>query len=320
MLKSTIKNIAKNLLFKKSYISKSNAKEANQALHTEELRNDVRNLEFEPGESEAQKRWIENQEQLKHLILSENVENFLQWEVIKSTMGVEQALYIFKEYKFLKSLPDFETKWKNYLKESSVGNPSCFKNLSGSSSTLVHHAYHLALWERNLNESVTGKSLILEFGGGYGSMCRLIHNMGFKNKYVIFDLPIFSRLQTYYLKSLNLPVVNFEEFMQNESGILCTSDLEILNKVIQSTNNLTDSLFIATWSLSETSIETREPFDSILEKFSSFLIAYQPGFGEVNNEKYFKNFQNQFTNVGWKTLDIQHYEGNHKYLLGSVKA
>jgi hypothetical protein len=40
---------------------------------------------------------------------------------------------------------------------------------------------------------------IVEFGGGFGSMCRLIGALGFRGRYVIFDLPPVLALQRYYL-------------------------------------------------------------------------------------------------------------------------
>ena len=41
--------------------------------------------------------------------------------------------------------------------------------------------------------------VIVEFGGGYGSMCRLVRKLGFKGRYVIFDLRPILALQKYYL-------------------------------------------------------------------------------------------------------------------------
>ena len=65
---------------------------------------------------------------------------------------------------------------------------------------------HLALFEETTGSKIDTLELIFEFGGGYGSMCRLAHNLGFNQAYIIFDLQPFSALQNYYLSSLDLPV------------------------------------------------------------------------------------------------------------------
>jgi hypothetical protein len=41
---------------------------------------------------------------------------------------------------------------------------------------------------------------IIEFGGGFGSMCRLVHALGFRGQHIIFDLPPVWALQRYYLR------------------------------------------------------------------------------------------------------------------------
>jgi hypothetical protein len=72
--------------------------------------------------------------------------------------------------------------------------------LPGSSGTLIHHAYHLHRFE-----TVTGRFLlelqeIIEFGGGYGSMARLLARLGYRGRYHIHDLPEFAALQRFYLR------------------------------------------------------------------------------------------------------------------------
>ncbi|MBI3656026.1 MAG: hypothetical protein HY232_06350 [Acidobacteria bacterium] len=59
-------------------------------------------------------------------------------------------------------------------------------------------------------------------------MCRLVHHLNFMGKYVIFDLPEFSLLQYYFLKSYGFAVYkNLDEFDRNPYGILCCSSQEI---------------------------------------------------------------------------------------------
>ena len=48
--------------------------------------------------------------------------------------------------------------------------------------------------------------------GQPGAKSRLFFKMGFHGKYILYDLPQFSALQTYYLKSVGIPVCDFENF------------------------------------------------------------------------------------------------------------
>ncbi|KAJ1474744.1 hypothetical protein T484DRAFT_1831154, partial [Baffinella frigidus] len=101
---------------------------------------------------------------------------------------------------------------------------------SRTSTNLVHQAYHtfvfqqatsLLPWEAAgglvvefggtygclCNLMHTGgmcdaaSGLVVEFGGGYGCLCNLMHTGGFEGQYLLYDLPVFSLIQTYYLSS-----------------------------------------------------------------------------------------------------------------------
>lgn len=121
----------------------------------------------------------------------------------------------------------------------------------------------------------------LEFGGGYGNLCRLIHKLGFQGKYIIFDLPVFSALQKYYLKLSGLPV--FEEIIA--TGIFCINDIKKLIKILRkyTPTDKDKNLFIATWSLSESPLHVRRKISEFFPMYGYYLIGYQDKFGEIDN-------------------------------------
>jgi hypothetical protein len=63
----------------------------------------------------------------------------------------------------------------------------------------IAHALHLFRFHSRLGSYLHDADCIVEFGGGFGSMCRLIGALGFRGRYVIFDLPPVLALQRYYL-------------------------------------------------------------------------------------------------------------------------
>ena len=51
-------------------------------------------------------------------------------------------------------------------------------------------------------KNILDHDLLIEFGGGYGSMCRLIKNMGYEVFYIIYDLKHLNLIQEYFLSNI----------------------------------------------------------------------------------------------------------------------
>ena len=137
--------------------------------------------------------------------------------------------------------------WRNAIIEDSVGMPEPYRFNNRSSGNLVHHAYHLQQILGNYVDAITDFDMIIEFGGGYGSMCRLISNLGFTGEYIIFDLPEFSILQESYLSSIR----------NKPSNLSLVTKLDDLISFGKSCKKI---LLIATWSLSEAPLDVRKRF------------------------------------------------------------
>lgn len=236
--------------------------------------------------------WEKNRREIRKQILEKNVADFLNWEVIQKTMSFEAPR------------TEYEDIEKNSLimksiKESKIGNPKPYYLNTLTSGNLIHHAYSLNqfLKEFSLNDI----ERVVEFGGGYGSMCRLIRNIGYENEYLIFDLPEFSSLQEFFLNSINT------EYTKNT---VLTGDMDKLNSDKK-------TLFIATWSFSEMPLVLREELLNNLN-FNYCLIAFQSDFDGIDNVEYFKNFTSLYANIEFKISPIKHLPG-HFYLIGVKK-
>jgi len=268
------------------------------------------------GCSPSEKEWLENANRLRELVLGDDLREFLRWDVVLKTMAVTNAGYVSPELTYLKSRPDWNGRWATAIKESNIGHPIPYWQYPSSSGNLIHHAYHLAKFEEKTEMHANNMSLIFEFGGGYGSMCRLIHHLGFEGKYVLFDLPAFSALQTFFLESTGITVHSFEIFESAQSGVLCTSDLEELKEILSKHFEQSNSMFIATWSISETPISLRNSILPLITPFEAFLIAYQAQFGEVDNISFFKDWTSAQENIEWQDWQIKHIQNNNRYLIG----
>jgi hypothetical protein len=252
---------------------------------------------------------------------TDDIRSFLRWDSIIKTMFTLNQPYIKHELQYLKTLESWKDRWSKAIVESRVGNPIPSNYHSNSSDNLIHHAYHLAKFEEYSGNSVDQMKFVFEFGGGYGSMCRLFYNLGFRGSYIIFDLPHFSILQEYFLKAQQITTVSDVEEIDEKIGVSCISKMEDLETFFRTTkiNLNSNSLFLATWSLSESSMEVRNKFFPLINAFSDYLVAYHEEFCDVDNVKYFKDFKDRLSGISWKNSSIDHLPGNHYYLMGNKR-
>lgn len=268
------------------------------------------------GLNGAELEWSNNVNEIINSILNKNPREFLSWSVIRYTMFVVREHYVKIELNSLINKNASQHFWKKIITESNVGKPLRYWRYRLSSGNLIHHAYHLFRFKELTNKNPDKIDLIFEFGGGYGSMCRVLHNAGFNKKYIIFDLPVFSALQKFYLKCLGLKVLNKNQYLNEESGIICISQLSELEELLNNLGAIENKMFIATWSLSETPILFRSHFEKYLPKFNFYLIAYAEQFNDVNNIKYFNDIEYNLNGIKWYNVEIEHLPGN-KYLIGN---
>ena len=125
---------------------------------------------------------------------------FLQWREIVSTM-------VFGAPECVNIELDFIRDWYAYPRavlEDEVGQPQLRHAENGSSPNLVHAACAINVWENAIGRKITDLQSIVEIGGGYGAMAKVIRRAGYTGKYVIYDFPELSLLQEYYLSECGI--------------------------------------------------------------------------------------------------------------------
>lgn len=267
------------------------------------------------GKEPSEQVWINNMNRLFDLVHDEDPRRFLHWDVIQKAMFITNAMYVLIELSFLKKQSTWSSKLKPALEEDKTGAPIPYWTYPSSSGNLIHHAYHIGQLESNMGIDVSKLEYIVECGGGYGSMCRLVRNLGFKGTYVIYDLPHFSALQKYYLQSVGIKV--FEEDPGKEPGmsVRLETDIDRLKAIIGDSGDL-KSLFLATWSLSEMPLELRTLIAPLFSSFNHVYFAYQTAFEEVNNVEYFQEIQKKQNGFNWKVWEVASLP-THYYMAGT---
>lgn len=283
----------------------------------DELRLNFKMLpETVPRTSDADDEWIKYQERIHYLVLNEDPRAFLRWDVICDSMFVSNANYIQKELAFLKHEEQWKNRWRTAIEESSVGGPTPYFLYPRSSGNLIHHAYHLCQFEKAIGNAVDTLDLVWEFGGGYGSMCRLFYQLGFKGRYIIFDFQPLLGLQRFFLKSLNIPQLSVEDCLHGKGGVALISEISELKQLLSELqiSNISQTAFVATWSISETPIGFRQAVLDLAAAFDYFLIAYQEQFSGIDNVEFLEAWKSTLGGY-WESWPIKHLPGS-RYLFG----
>lgn len=125
---------------------------------------------------------------------------------------------------------------------------------------------HYDTYQNMSGNTINRFKRIVELGGGCGDFCRFVRDMGFEGEYVIWDLPMVSRIQQVALADLD---VYYTHHVPKPAP---------------------QTLFVATWSLSETPLEFR---NNLVKKLNpnNYLICYQHEFHELDNVEYFSTWQ-----------------------------
>ena len=215
----------------------------------------------------------------------EGMSKFLTWDFVKTAMFHEIKKVALGKLKKSNRWNFF----KLFTREDKFGSPK-------NNGNLLHHLYSI---NEFLNFSETNFSklrVIYEFGGGYGSLCRIIFRLGFQGLYVIRDLPIVCHIQKGYFKGIKL-------------------DQEV-DEISNPSYHPSCELFIALWSISECPLKIRDEV-FLMTNFKKCLIAFQKEFSGINNLKYFRDLIKSKPEYSWKLYEISHLPNNY-YLLGAL--
>ncbi len=274
-----------------------------------ELRDGCRALPIEPieGRSPNAADWATATNRLRHLVLHADPRAFLRWDVIIERMAVRHSPLTALELSALQTLPDWESRWKPAIRECQAGRPFRYEGFPDSSEPLIQTAYALSQIEALAGRPVEEWDSVIEFGGGFGSLCRLMHRLGFRGRYVIFDLPPFTLLQRYFLRSAGI-------MRDGDERISLTSDLTTLEQRVAELRPDAWSMFVACWSLSETPLALRERIRPLVERIGRYAIAYQERYGEVDNVDFFAH---HWLPGGRRSRRIAHRDSDH-VLVGGV--
>jgi hypothetical protein len=272
-----------------------------QKLLIAELRQNVRSLpqiDLNPKEEQ----WVVYQKTIRENILNKDLRNFLNWGVIRSSMFHEAAK---EEFDYLQHSPRWAM-WRMALKSPKAGNPRRYSRMLSSNGNLIHNAFLIEQLFRAFGTKLSDLGRVVEFGGGYGAMAWLFNALGFRGDYVIYDLPEFSFLQEYYLRSAGISPQEISSRFKLRYNV--GNFINTLN------NTKTVDLFIVAWSVSECPLDLRDQIFKIVNEPKYYVVGYKNIFGSLDNVKYFQEFTAERQNYGWAQTALAHLPGNYLLL------
>ena len=175
----------------------------------------------------------------------------------------------------------------------------------------VEHVWSIYSLVHKLGFSLDNDEILFEFGAGSGQMADILCNLQFKGRHILYDLPLMTVLQKYFIDKKN--VTNTFLLDDEPMNIIHGTNFLPCNQPHREEQivQLPNINFIATYSLSETDIHTRNKFSDYMIHFSRIYIVYWPGKTEVGD-----NLDNsQYIEQLFAKLQETHYCFNENHFV-----
>ena len=288
-----------------------------EAAFVRRLRADMPALEGGSA-ADAASLWDHLRAEIRRLVRTKDPERFLQWPPVRASIVRRSRARVAAELRHLRGRADWAARWRPALREMTLGAPRPFSLMPSSSGTLIHQAYHLCRFEEATGRPVDRERLVVEFGGGYGAMCWVMHRLGFRGTYVIVDLPEVSALQRFYLRHTGLEVVDADNGLPAH-GVVTTSDLGRLTSLLGE-RPPGAAAFLAAWALSESPVSLRDRVRASVADFDDFLIGYTERCLDVDNRAYFADWRARLPDRRWYDVPVPQLREADWHLFGTRDA
>ncbi len=258
--------------------------------------------------------WNAIQQKIIDKIHSRDPRTFLLWSEIIATMmplANDPILHMKNE---LIRLPDWQHRWEPVLHFERELPFMPFER-PDLPPLMIQHAYLLHHFEEMSARRIEELEMVFEFGGGIGNFCLLSKRLGFSGSYVLYDLPVISALQRFFLAIHGFSARRLAKKDNLSAGIYTTDDVAAAAEIPVPRKN---SLFLGFWSYSESPHVLRERFIDFLRRFELVYLAFcEHGLNGEDDRTYFRRFTERIPEYHWNLTEMTHRPG-HYLLFGSA--
>jgi hypothetical protein len=197
-------------------------------------------------------------------MIDENDSEFLSQPAVQGTMFQSDTTLFLREFDYIR---EYNAEYLELMQDpTDYGSPLVFEVDNNTyNPNDIHHLYHVCRYENRVGKP-DQKINILEWGGGYGNMCKVLHMIlgDLIESYTIVDLPKFTKLTKRYLSNT------------------CKNTENIFHIESDSYETLSDKsfdMFISTWALSESPKECSEYLqkNGLLDSKNMLVTLHQCG-------------------------------------------
>ncbi len=144
------------------------------------------------------------------------------------------------------------------LKEDAIGRPRILDSRLLTSANRAHHTYHLASYQLQTGVSVFDGGSFLEWGGGYGSMARLVRKRSPRVTYVIVDLAPILAMQYVYLSALESE--DALHVLTERSPTVAAGKINLVpaSLALSGALQFRPNLFLSTWAATESPSDVQD--------------------------------------------------------------
>ena len=170
----------------------------------------------------------------------------------------------------------------------------------------VSHVFHIFNLYIATGKQILPRSLdqIIEYGGGTGDNIPMLREMGFEGTHIVYDFMPMLIMQQFFLRISNWPAyyadnLTYSSPLGRRKTLLVSCDLKasrMMQLLSPSPTAPQHTLFLASWSLSESSVEVRSAaMEQILQyQVKYILIAFQSRHSlEIDNMQWAKDLAHQ---------------------------
>tara|TARA_B110000238_G_scaffold154186_1_gene166586 strand:+ start:4838 stop:6166 length:1329 start_codon:yes stop_codon:yes gene_type:complete len=203
--------------------------------------------------------------------------------------------------------------------ESEIGNDLCPQYRGQRLSVrILRYAYYASQIQKNTNLKTNNKNTIIDIGGGYGGLSRILKNIYLESTFVIIELPELCFLATFFLKKCfpNKKIGTLSDFSQLQSitkkDIVDYDFIILPQPMVEKFADETFDLCINTTSLGEMTNDMQSYYINHIERLSNDYF-YSVNRAKERLDKYnTKGFYDFQFNKRWDAII---YDFTHTYHL-----
>ena len=222
----------------------------------------------------------------------ENLINFRKNQILSN--GLDDAENVQSRYNLLELLKYFDGNFlRKHLPEKNVGN--CHYSINFLGYWLDYGIIHHLKWYEEIEKYIKDNFFILEIGGGFGSLARIIINDK-KCKYFLIDLPEANLMTNYYLQNYfpEKKIFNYLDYKEKSlENVIQNYDIFILPPGTLDKQNIKFDFIINARSFMEMNKKVIKEYFNLIQS-------------KVNRDGYFLNINRHLKSTAGE--DIKFYE------------